>query len=159
MFVRGSFDFYPGVSAARYLEGCQLFMTGSTIYLLLALFAAHEVLEDARLNRTPVSPAAMVEQALYVLVRARPTCCACACACASLRLARACITTVNFVRRDPSSSSRVPHSSHRTCRSRPHPHRRCRSTSRSARRSRYCGARSTTSPEGLSRRRPTSRSS
>jgi len=44
MFVRGSLDFFPGVSAARYLEGCQLYMVGSTIYLLLALFAAHEVL-------------------------------------------------------------------------------------------------------------------
>ena len=44
MFVRGSLDFYPGVSAARYLEGCQLYVVGSTIYLLLALFAAHEVL-------------------------------------------------------------------------------------------------------------------
>ena len=43
MFVRGSLDFYPGVSPALYLEGCQLFMVGSTIYLLLALFAAHEV--------------------------------------------------------------------------------------------------------------------
>ena len=43
MFVRGSLDFYPGVSAARYLEGCQLYVVGSTIYLLLALFAAHEV--------------------------------------------------------------------------------------------------------------------
>lgn len=44
MFVRGSLDFFPGVSAARYLEGCQLYVVGSTIYLLLALFAAHEVL-------------------------------------------------------------------------------------------------------------------
>ena len=44
MFVRGSLDFFPGVSAARYLEGCQLYVIGSTIYLLLALFAAHEVL-------------------------------------------------------------------------------------------------------------------
>ena len=25
MFVRGSLDFFPGVSAARYLEGCQLY--------------------------------------------------------------------------------------------------------------------------------------
>ena len=47
MFVRGSLDFYPGVSAARYLEGCQLYVVGSTIYLLLALFAAHEVLYTA----------------------------------------------------------------------------------------------------------------
>jgi len=66
MMVGGSLDFFPGVSAVRYLEGCQLYVVGSTIYLLLALFAAHEVLEDARLNRTPVPPAAMVEQALYV---------------------------------------------------------------------------------------------
>ena len=44
MFVRGSLDFFPGVNAARYLEGCQLYVVGSTIYLLLALFAAHEVL-------------------------------------------------------------------------------------------------------------------
>ena len=32
MFVRGSLDFFPGVSAARYLEGCQLYVVGSTIY-------------------------------------------------------------------------------------------------------------------------------
>ena len=43
MMVGGSLDFFPGVSAVRYLEGCQLYVVGSTIYLLLALFAAHEV--------------------------------------------------------------------------------------------------------------------
>lgn len=66
MFVRGSLDFYPDVSMTRYLEGCQLFTVGSVIYLLLAIFAAYEALENAKLTRTPVPPAAIFEQALYV---------------------------------------------------------------------------------------------
>ena len=41
MFVRGSLDFFPGVSAARYLEGCQLYVVGSTIYTYCSPSSPH----------------------------------------------------------------------------------------------------------------------
>lgn len=67
MFVRGSLDFFPDASAQSYLEGCELFMAGSAAYLWLAVFAAYEVVEDARLSGKPVSNAAIIEQGLYVI--------------------------------------------------------------------------------------------
>ena len=67
MFVRGSLDFFPDASAQSYLEGCELFMAGSAAYFWLAVFAAYEVMEDARLSGKPVENAYIVEQGLYVI--------------------------------------------------------------------------------------------
>ena len=66
-FIRGSYDFFPGMPFERYVEGCDLFVGGSSVYLALSCFAAFEIIEDARISKTPAIPAKLIEQALYLL--------------------------------------------------------------------------------------------
>ena len=35
IFLIGSYDFYPGVPFVKYVEGCELFIIGSAIFLAL----------------------------------------------------------------------------------------------------------------------------
>ena len=48
IFLKGSFDFFPGTPFPQYVEGCQYFIVGSVIYLGLAVFATYEISADAR---------------------------------------------------------------------------------------------------------------
>ena len=66
IFVYGSFEFYPTVAFPQYVQGCQLFIVGSLIYLGLAIFAAYEIIEDARLANKSPDPFLLAEQFLYV---------------------------------------------------------------------------------------------
>jgi len=66
IFVRGSFDFYPSATYSVYLEGCELFILGSLLQLVLALFATYEIVEDARRSNRDPEPSLLVEQMLYV---------------------------------------------------------------------------------------------
>jgi len=67
MFVYASFDFYPGVPFTKYVEGCQIFVIGSIIYLALAVFGLYEIFEDARLAGRQPAPWNIVESLLYVV--------------------------------------------------------------------------------------------
>ena len=67
MFVYASFDFYPGVPFAKYVEGCEIFIVGSIVYLALALFGIFEIVEDARLASRQPNPASVLESLLYVV--------------------------------------------------------------------------------------------
>eukprot|EP00310_Coccolithus_braarudii_P011795 CAMPEP_0183366292 /NCGR_PEP_ID=MMETSP0164_2-20130417/88088_1 /TAXON_ID=221442 /ORGANISM="Coccolithus pelagicus ssp braarudi, Strain PLY182g" /LENGTH=80 /DNA_ID=CAMNT_0025541995 /DNA_START=69 /DNA_END=308 /DNA_ORIENTATION=+ len=53
IFVVGSFDFFPSASFDQYVEGCQLFIIGSIIYLGLACFATYEISKEATLSGKP----------------------------------------------------------------------------------------------------------
>ena len=67
MFVVGSFSFFPGVPEKTYVEGCELFVVGSAMYVGLAVFTSYEILEDARLSRTEPDAIMLLEQALYII--------------------------------------------------------------------------------------------
>ncbi|EOD06491.1 hypothetical protein EMIHUDRAFT_446502 [Emiliania huxleyi CCMP1516] len=66
-FIKGSLDFFPGVPLQSYIEGINLFFAGSAVYTVLAVFAAYEIVEDAKLSGREAPPAKLVEQALYLL--------------------------------------------------------------------------------------------
>mmetsp|Transcript_14041 Transcript_14041/g.45104 ORF Transcript_14041/g.45104 Transcript_14041/m.45104 type:complete len:363 (-) Transcript_14041:124-1212(-) len=66
-FIKGSLDFFPGVPLQSYIEGINLFFAGSAVYTVLAVFAAYEIVEDAKLSGREPPPAKLVEQALYLL--------------------------------------------------------------------------------------------
>ena len=66
-FIRGSLDFFPGVPIQRYIEGINIFFAGSAIYTILAIFAAYEIIEDAKLEGKPAEAYRLFEQTLYVL--------------------------------------------------------------------------------------------
>ena len=78
IFLIGSFDFYPGTPFVQYVQGCQLFIVGSMIYLVLAVFAAFEIVSDSRLASRPPDTSELLEQFLYLvgsalfLVRCNP---------------------------------------------------------------------------------------
>ena len=65
IFVYGSLSFIRP-SPFRNAQGCQLFIVGSLIYLGLAIFAAYEIIEDARLANKSPDPFLLAEQFLYV---------------------------------------------------------------------------------------------
>jgi len=67
VFIKGSLDFFPDVPIQKYVEGCEFFIGGSAVYLILAVFATYEILEDARLGQHPVAPELIVEQILYLI--------------------------------------------------------------------------------------------
>lgn len=67
IFIVGSFDFFPGTPFAQYVEGCELFIIGSAIYLALSLFAIYECVQDASLAGKRPSTSLLAEQALYVV--------------------------------------------------------------------------------------------
>ena len=65
IFVVGSLDFFPDVPFPRYVEGCELFIIGSAIYLALSLFAVYEIFEDAKRASRPPDVGALFEQFMY----------------------------------------------------------------------------------------------
>ena len=67
IFLIGSFYFYPGVPFEQYVLGCQLFIIGSMIFLILALFASYEIVTDARLSAKPPEASELAEQFLYLV--------------------------------------------------------------------------------------------
>ena len=67
VFIFGSVAFFPGVPIDKYIEGCELYIGGSAVYLGLAVFATYEILEDARISQRPVEPSLIVEQMLYLV--------------------------------------------------------------------------------------------
>ena len=67
IFLIGSFDFYPGTPFVQYVQGCQLFIVGSMIYLVLAVFAAFEIVSDSRLASRPPDTSELLEQFLYLV--------------------------------------------------------------------------------------------
>mmetsp|Transcript_34080 Transcript_34080/g.69692 ORF Transcript_34080/g.69692 Transcript_34080/m.69692 type:complete len:393 (-) Transcript_34080:160-1338(-) len=68
LFVAGSFDFFPGTPLPLYVEGCELYIVGSAIFLGLALYSAFEIWEDAKLDPTQaLSPAIVLEEFLYIV--------------------------------------------------------------------------------------------
>ena len=67
MFIKGSFGFFPGASAASYIEGCELFEFGSFLYLACSLFALWEIREDARVTGRAPHAAAVFEQLVYIV--------------------------------------------------------------------------------------------
>lgn len=67
MFVVGSYDFYPGTPFPKYVEGCELFIVGSLLFLGLSLFAAFEIFSDAKLTGKPPNAGQLFEESLYIL--------------------------------------------------------------------------------------------
>ena len=65
IFLVGSFDFFPGVPFAQRIEGCELFIVGSVIFLGLSLFNAFEIAEDAKLANKPPEFFDLFEEFLY----------------------------------------------------------------------------------------------
>ena len=66
IFVIGSYDFYPGVPFVKYVEGCELFIIGSAIFLGLALFNGFEIYYTSKLSRKPPDAVSLFEEWLYV---------------------------------------------------------------------------------------------
>ena len=67
VFLIGSYDFYPGLPFTRYVEGCELFIIGSAIFVGLSLFAAFEIFEDAKLAGEPPDVASLFEESMYIV--------------------------------------------------------------------------------------------
>lgn len=67
IFLIGSNDFFPDTPFQKYIEGCELFIVGSALNALLALFGVYEIVADSKLNGRPVAWADLAEEALYVL--------------------------------------------------------------------------------------------
>ena len=62
IFVIGSYDFYPGVPFVKYVEGCELFIIGSAIFLGLALFNGFEIYYTSKLSRKPPDAVSLFEE-------------------------------------------------------------------------------------------------
>lgn len=66
IFIDGSRDFFPGTPFSQYVHGCKLFVIGSALNVLLAIFSTYEIFADAQLVGRRPKLADLVEQGLFV---------------------------------------------------------------------------------------------